>query len=318
MRVVFAGTPEFAAVALRALLDADLTVVGVLTGPDRCAGRGLKPRLSPVKILAQEWGLTIFQPHSLKPCADTNALCSQVAALRPDVIVTAAYGLILPAGVLAIPRWGGVNIHASLLPRWRGAAPIQRALEAGDTHTGISIMQMDCGLDTGPILLKEAIPIAPEDTAGRLHDRLATRGAALIVQALRDPDSWSPQAQPEEGVSYAAKIGPADCAIHWQDTASRIERQIRALQPVPGAQTSWKGGMLKIIAAQCATHPAPQAQPGQIVGQDEQGVYIACGEGHLCITRVHKAGAKPMSVADFLRGSPLAIGECWGQPHPLS
>ncbi|MDE2277319.1 MAG: methionyl-tRNA formyltransferase, partial [Burkholderiales bacterium] len=252
MRVAFAGTPEFAATALAALLQAGHPVPLVLTQPDRPAGRGLRPQASPVKQLAQAHGLPLAQPRSLRLDGrwpdDALAARHALEAAAPEVLVVAAYGLILPAWVLALPRLGGINIHASLLPRWRGAAPIQRAIEAGDAQTGITLMQMDTGLDTGALLAAQALPIGPGDTSATLHARLAALGADLVVQALARlrHAAWPAQPQPGEGVTYAHKIEKAESAIDWRLPAAVIERRLRAFDPFPGCTAELGGAPVKV------------------------------------------------------------------------
>jgi len=306
MRLIFAGTPEFAATALEALLTADFEVALVLTQPDRPAGRGLRPRPSAVKALALAHDLPLAQPASLKDAA----LQDQLRAIEPAVMVVAAYGLILPATVLAIPLRGCLNIHASLLPRWRGAAPIQRALLAGDSETGITIMQMDDRLDTGAILLQEKITINDDDTAQTLQARLASLGARCIVRALHE--NPLPCAQNDAAATYAAKISKAEAAINWSCSARDICRQIRAFNPVPGAVTSLNGVALKIWCA----HPAGPAGPagtaagrrGTVVSAAADGIVVAAGDGAVCITELQKAGGKRLSAPVFLAGSALAPG----------
>jgi methionyl-tRNA formyltransferase len=245
MRIVFAGTPAFASAALNAIIAAGFNVIAAYTQPDRPSGRGMKLTASPVKLVAQQHNIPVLQPASLKPVDAQAAL----ADLQPDVIVVAAYGLILPQAVLEIPRLGCLNIHASLLPRWRGAAPIHRAILAGDTESGVAIMQMEAGLDTGPVLLERRTPIAPNDTTGSLHDRLAALGAEAIVTvlvSLQRGEMPMAHAQPSEGVTYAHKISPDEARIDWAQNADHIERQVRAFNPAPGASTTWRGEPLKI------------------------------------------------------------------------
>jgi methionyl-tRNA formyltransferase len=304
MRIIFAGTPEFAASALRALHGAGHTIVLVLTQPDRPAGRGLQSAPSAVKELAQELGLSVAQPLTLKD----PRIARDLAALDADVMVVAAYGLILPREILAVPRHGCINIHASLLPRWRGAAPIQRALLAGDAETGISIMQMDEGLDTGPVLLQEAIPIRQEDTALTLHDRLAGLGGRLIVRALAE---WPPaRPQPASGATYAAKIDKREARIDWSEAAALNDRKVRAFNPVPGATTEYQGSPLKIWRAEVCAND--RAEPGTIVSANRDGVVVACGEGALRVTELQRAGGRRMSAAAFLAGCAVRSGERFG------
>jgi methionyl-tRNA formyltransferase len=305
MKIIFAGTPAFAAAALEALHGAGHTIALVLTQPDRPAGRGLQPAPSAVKELALALKLPVAQPPTLKD----PAVVRELEALNADAMIVAAYGLILPSAVLAVPRAGCINIHASLLPRWRGAAPIQRALLAGDAETGISIMQMDEGLDTGPVLLQGATPIQPDDTAGTLHDRLALLGARLIVRALGQPPE--PQPQPESGATYAAKIDKREARIDWGEAAVLNDRKVRAFNPVPGAATSHGGAPLKIWRAQLdETLSGP---PGQLIAADARGITIACGDGALRVTELQRAGGRRLAAGPFLAGCPLRAGERLGE-----
>jgi methionyl-tRNA formyltransferase len=304
MRLIFAGTPEFAARALAALVRAGHDIALVLTQPDRPAGRGLRLAPSAVKALAQEHGLALYQPASLND-EETHA---RLRALGADAMVVAAYGLILPEPVLALPRLGAINIHASLLPRWRGAAPIQRAILAGDARTGISIMQMDRGLDTGPVLAAESMPIAADDTSASLHDKLAGLGARLIVTALAQLEhaQSSPQPQPAAGASYAAKITKAEADIDWSEAAPVIERKVRAFNPLPGASTMTRGVGLKIWRASVST---AEGTPGTILETSAKGIVVACGTGSLCVLELQRAGGKRLAAAQFLAGFPLAARE---------
>ena len=270
-RIVFMGTPAFAAVALKALLDAGHEVIAVYSQPPRPKGRGMETQKSPVHMLADEQGIAVRTPASLRSAEEGAAF----AALQPDVAVVAAYGLILPKAVLDAPRHGCLNIHASLLPRWRGAAPIQRAIMAGDVRTGVTIMQMEAGLDTGPMLLKEDLPIAADMNAGALHDVLAEMGARLIVQALDQLPGLKPVPQPAEGVTYAAKITKEECRIDWCRSVAELDRHIRGLSPAPGAFTEIDGERLTILAADLA--PGSGA-PGTVI---DDRLTIACGEGAL-------------------------------------
>ena len=303
MRLIFAGTPEFAARALAALHSAGHEIVLVLAQPDRPAGRGLKLAPGAVKALAQERGLEVFQPAGLKDAQTQQRL----RALGADLMVVAAYGLILPEPVLAIARLGAVNIHASLLPRWRGAAPIQRAILAGDARTGISIMQMERGLDTGPVLAAEAIPIAADDTSATLHDKLAELGARLIVSALSRLERGELRAQPQEDAlaSYAAKIAKAEAEIDWREDAALIERKIRAFNPQPGASTATRNAALKIWRASMI---AAGGAPGTILEAGPKGIVVACGSGALRVQELQRAGGKRLTAAQFLAGFPLAAG----------
>jgi methionyl-tRNA formyltransferase len=299
LKIVFAGTPAFAATALAALLDTPHQLVAVYTQPDRPAGRGRKLKPGPVKQLALDHALPVFQPESLK----SVAACDELQALQPDVMVVAAYGLLLPVAVLETPRHGCLNIHASLLPRWRGAAPIQRAILAGDIETGVTIMQMDEGLDTGGMLLKMACPIGPEDTASSLHDRLATLGAEAIVAALAQLDRLTPEQQDENAATYARKLSKQEAIIHWQEPAKVIDRQVRAFNPWPVAQTAIDGQTLRIWGAQPRLEPT-DAPPGTVIATGKTGIDVACGEGILRLTYLQPPGGKPMDIQAFLNGRP--------------
>jgi methionyl-tRNA formyltransferase len=301
MNIIFAGTPEFAAVALDALLHADHRVSLVLTQPDRPAGRGLKPQPSAVKQRALANGLPVAQPASLKE----EAVVARLAAVAADVMVVVAYGLILPTPVLRLPRLGCLNIHASLLPRWRGAAPIQRAILAGDRETGVTIMQMDAGLDTGAMLLAEAIPVADDDGAQTLHDKLAALGGRLIVRALDEQPAAV--AQDDRQATYAAKITKAEARIDWNLPALQLDRVIRAFNPVPGAYASWRGQPLKVWRAEPA--PAATAEPGTVVSADGGGIVVAAGNGCLRLLELQRAGGKRLPAGAFLAGASLHPGE---------
>lgn len=305
MKLVFAGTPEFAAVSLAALLRARHEITLVLTQPDRPSGRGLKPQQSAVKRLALEHGLGVFQPASLRDPAAQAA----IRAARPDAVTVVAYGLLLPTAVLGLPARGCLNVHASLLPRWRGAAPIQRALLAGDSTTGVTIMRMEETLDTGPMLLQRAIPITPADTGGTLHDRLAALGAELLVESL----AANPPERPQNAASatYAPRIAKGEAEIDWGRPAREIERQVRAFDPAPGAQTRLEGAVLKIWAAHLA--PADHASPpGTVIDTDASGIRIACGEQALCVTALQRAGGKRLAARAFLAGHALTRGTLLG------
>jgi methionyl-tRNA formyltransferase len=310
MRVIFAGTPDFAAAALGAVLDAGHVVPLVLTQPDRPAGRGMALQASPVKRLALEHGLAVHQPPSLK----TEEARRPLREAAADVMVVAAYGLILPQAVLNLPRLGCLNIHASLLPRWRGAAPIQRALLAGDKETGITIMQMDAGLDTGPMLLARALPIAPDDTAQTLHDKLAALGAALIVQALDGlaRGSLAPRPQPTEGVTYAAKLDKTEARIDWRQPAAEIARAVRAFNPSPGAYTRLGDTTIKVWAAR--PENGAGAAPGTVLEASPAGIRVACGQGSLRLEILQKSGGKRLAAGEFLRGFALAPGSRFELP----
>ena len=320
MKVIFAGTPEFARVALEHLLAAGFTVPLVLTQPDRPAGRGLKLQASPVKQLAQARGIAVTQPRSLrldgKYPEDAAAARAAIEAARADAMVVAAYGLILPQWVLDMPRMGCLNIHASLLPRWRGAAPIHRAIEAGDAETGVTIMQMDAGLDTGDMLLVEKTAIAPLDTTATLHDRLAQIGGRLIVQALElaGRGGLSATPQPAEGVSYAHKIEKAESQIDWSLPAEAIARRVRAFDPFPGAATRLGADAIKVWSCEidsCQRFPGKPC--GQILHIDDAGIAVACGAGSvLRLTVLQRAGGKRLPAADFLRGFTLTPGMVLG------
>lgn len=309
MRIVFAGTPPFAAQALAALIAAGHQIVLVLTQPDRQAGRGMKLAASAVKQLALQHGLDVFQPVSLRDAGPVERL----RAASPDVMVVAAYGLILPQRVLDIGRYGALNIHASLLPRWRGAAPIQRALLAGDTETGITIMQMDAGLDTGAMLMQRRVAILPGDSSQVLHDRLASLGAGMIVEALDECAHGRLHAtpQPAEGVTYAHKIEKAEAAIDWRKPAAGIDREVRAFNPFPGAHATLDGASVKVWRA----HPAAgSGAPGEVLASGDEGVVVACGEGALTLVELQRAGGKRLGARDFLRGVPMQPGVRFALP----
>jgi methionyl-tRNA formyltransferase len=307
VRLIFAGTPDFAACALSALLASPHDLALVVTQPDRPAGRGLKAHPSPVKRLALDRGIPVAQPASLKEASAQDAL----RAVGADLMIVAAYGLILPPSVLVMPRLGAINIHASLLPRWRGAAPIQRALLAGDRETGVCIMQMEAGLDTGPVLLSESTPIRDEDNAQTLHDRLANLGAGLLMKALDGLEHGVAVSKPQsaQGATYAAKVDRAEARIDWTRPALEIWRQIRAFNPHPGAVSRLRGEELKIW--QCT--PAPHSGiAGTVLEAGAQGVVVACGEGSLRILELQRAGGRRLAPAEFLRGHRLDPGERLG------
>ena len=316
MRVIFAGTPEFAAVALAQILAAGHEVPLVLTQPDRPAGRGMKLQASAVKQLALQHNIPVAQPLSLrldgKYPDDAAQAQAAIAAANADVMVVAAYGLILPQWTLSAPRLGCLNIHASLLPRWRGAAPIHRAIEAGDAQTGVVIMQMDAGLDTGDMLLTGVLDIAAQDSTATLHDRLAELGGALVVQALADAQAGQlkPVKQPSEGVTYAHKIEKAEAAVNWRDAAATIDRRVRAFNPFPAAAAQLNGEVIKLWrAVPEASSSAVNVVPGTVLSADAQGVRVACGDGVLCVTELQRAGGKRLAAAEFLRGFPLSAGQ---------
>lgn len=310
MRVVFAGTPDFSATVLKALVEAGHGVEAVYTQPDRPAGRGRKLRPSPVKALALERGLTVLQPRNLRG----ESQLQRLRDLRADVMVVAAYGLILPAGVLDAPRLGCVNVHASLLPRWRGAAPIQRAILAGDSETGISIMQMDEGLDTGDVLSRDRCEIAPTDTAGTLHDRLAELGARALLRALEVMGSGCADAQPQDNskACYAERLRKQEAHIDWLRPASYLERQVRAFLPWPVAYTTLVGPAgdelrLRVMQADLNLDVCGEA-PGSVTHAGPDGIRVACGEGSLRLMRVQAPGRRPMSAEQFLNGHPIGVG----------
>jgi methionyl-tRNA formyltransferase len=305
LRIAFAGTPHFALPALRALLASRHQVVGVLTQPDRPAGRGRELRASPIKLLAAtQTALPIAQPATLKNAEGRAAL----AAWVPDLLVVVAYGLILPREALQLPRLGCLNIHGSVLPRWRGAAPIQRALLAGDVETGISIMQLDEGLDTGPVLLDRRRPIGPHDTAGDLHDALAELGAAALLEAIDGLTTGKllPRAQPAEGVTYAAKIEKSEARIDWNEEAAQLDRKIRAFNPWPVAETLLAGESLRLLRAEVADADARAAEPGTVLELADDGLRVACGTGVLVVRELQRAGKRPVSARDFANAVRLA------------
>ena len=303
LRLVFMGTPAYAVPALDALCASAHSIAAVYTQPPRPAQRGRKVRQSPVSMRAKAAGIETRTPPSLKPAEAQEAF----AALEADLVVTVAYGLILPPGVLAAPRLGCINAHASLLPRWRGAAPIQRAIMAGDAETGVTIMRMDEGFDTGPILAAEAVPIGPETTGGTLHDTLATLSARLVLDTLGalTAGGLTETPQPEDGVTYAAKLAKHEAAIDWRAPAARIERTVRALAPAPGAWFTHGGERIKLLAAAKAGSTAGEP-PGTVL---DEALTIACGEGSaLRPIRLQRAGKAPMPTGDFLRGRPIDVG----------
>jgi methionyl-tRNA formyltransferase len=304
LRIAFAGTPHFALPALRALLASRHRVVGVLTQPDRPAGRGRELRASPIKLLAAEHGLPVAQPATLKTAEGRAVL----HGWSPDLLVVVAYGLILPAPVLLLPRMGCLNIHGSVLPRWRGAAPIQRAVLAGDAETGVSIMQLDEGLDTGPVLLERRRPIGLHDTAGDLHDALSELGAAALLEAIDGliTGELLPRAQSTEGVTYAAKIQKSEARVEWSAPAVQIDRQVRAFNPWPVAETHLAGEGLRLLRSRVADVQAREAAPGTVLGLADDGLRIACGEGVLAVSELQRAGKRPVSARDFANAVRLA------------
>jgi methionyl-tRNA formyltransferase len=313
MRVAFAGTPDFARTALEHLHAAGFTIPLVLTQPDRPAGRGLKLQASPVKQAALAHGIPVAQPRSLRldgKFPDDAAQAGRaLEAADIDVLVVAAYGLILPQWVLDLPRRGCLNIHASLLPRWRGAAPIHRALEAGDAHTGVTIMQMDAGLDTGDMLLVERVPITPRDTTGTLHDTLAALGGRLVVEALQQVagGALARTPQPAEGVTYAHKIDKAEAQVDWSQPAAAIERRLRAFDPFPGAASALAGEALKLWRGELVE--AAMAAPGTVVAVSPQGLDVATGAGTVRLTELQRPGGRRLPAAQFLQGLAVAPGQ---------
>ncbi|WP_306112750.1 MULTISPECIES: methionyl-tRNA formyltransferase [unclassified Roseovarius] len=298
MRVVFMGSPEFSVPVLDALVDAGHEIACVYCQPPRPAGRGKKDRPTPVQARAEALGLEVRHPVNLKSAEEQAAF----AALNADVAVVVAYGLILPQPVLDAPRRGCLNIHASLLPRWRGAAPIHRAIMAGDAETGICIMQMEAGLDTGPVLLREAVAIGAEETTGQLHDRLSALGATAIIRALSHLDDLTPDPQPDDGVTYAAKIDKAEARVDWAWTAAEVDRHIRGLSPFPGAWTEVAGQRVKLLASRLGQGCGA---PGQVL---DDALTIACGRGAVEVLRLQRAGKAAQDRDEFLRGMPLPKG----------
>ncbi len=305
MRIIFAGTPDFAVPTLQALIENGYEVVAVYTQPDRPAGRGRKMQISPVKQCAVTHGLPIAQPATLKNQADT------LAGYQADVMVVVAYGLILPKDVLALPRLGCLNVHASLLPRWRGAAPIQRAIAAGDDDTGVTIMQMDAGLDTGDMLLRATTAISDEDTGGSLHDRLAILGAQALIDTLAriEAGDITPTPQDDSDAVYAHKLVKHEGNIDWQQPATTLAKQIRAFDPWPGSRCQWKGESLRVRRAYAKTADVVNATPGTVLMADENGIAVATASGQLVLTQIQLAGGKPLSVREFLNGHDLTVDD---------
>lgn len=306
MRIVFAGTPEFAVPCLEACRASGADLVAVYTQPDRPAGRGRKLAPSPVKQAALAAGVPVEQPDSLKPAQAQATL----AAYAPDLLVVVAYGLILPRKVLAIPPLGCWNVHASLLPRWRGAAPVQRAILAGDAETGVGLMQMEAGLDTGPVLLEQRTPIHPDDTGGRLHDRLAALGAQVLAAGLQQAlagAALSATPQPAAGVTYAHKLDKAEAPLDFARPARELERQVRAFDPWPVAEGAIAGEPVRIWAAQ-ALALDHTAAPGEVLAAGREGIDLACGMGALRVNAVQRAGGKRISAADYLNARPELRG----------
>jgi methionyl-tRNA formyltransferase len=308
LKIIFAGTPEFAVLALAALIAAGHEIVMVLTQPDRPAGRGMKLKPSPVKVLAEQHKLNVFQPESLKPLE----VQEQIAATNADVMIVAAYGLIIPTTVLNMPVHGCYNIHASLLPRWRGAAPIHRSILAGDTETGVTIMEVVPALDAGAMVSKGVVPIGPAETTQSLHDALAQTGADLMVQAMRDLEvsgTLPSTPQDESLVTYAHKLEKAESAIDWNQTAAEISRQVRGFNPFPVAQSKLKGEVCRIwMATTVAGDNQKKARPGEVVSVHD-GLLVACGEGFLNITELQAPGGKRLNAQSFVQGHHLKVGD---------
>ncbi|MND82011.1 Methionyl-tRNA formyltransferase [compost metagenome] len=310
MRIVFAGTPEFAAEHLKALIDSPYEVVAVYTQPDRPAGRGQKLMPSAVKQLAVDNGIQVLQPPTLRN-ADAQA---ELAALKPDLMVVVAYGLILPQAVLDIPRLGCINSHASLLPRWRGAAPIQRAVEAGDNESGVTVMRMEAGLDTGPMLLKVSTPISATDTGGTLHDRLAEMGPPAVLEAVAGLAAGTLQGEVQDDslATYAHKLNKDEARLDWSRPALELERLIRAFNPWPICHSTLNGEAVKVLAASLSTG---SGAPGEILGASKDGLVVACGEQALCLTRLQLPGGKALNFSDLFnsRREKFASGTVLGQ-----
>ena len=305
MKIIFAGTPPFAAAALAALHEAGHDIALVLTQPDRPSGRGMKLKSGAVGEQAARLGLALAKPESL----NGEAIQATLRALAPEVVVVAAYGLLLPQAVLDIPKYGCINIHGSLLPRWRGAAPVQRAIEAGDTETGIAIMQMNAGLDTGPVLLTRHCPISPDDTSGSLFEKLTLTATGAVVDAIEKLPFLSAIAQPQVGVTYARKINKAEARIDWREPATSIERRLRAFDPAPGCDSTLADEPLKIWRAKVnAVREGTTGIPGTIVDVTSDRLAVQCGVGALDLITVQKPGGKRIAVADFLRGSTIQTG----------
>jgi len=298
MRIVFMGTPEFSVPVLETLVEAGHEIAAVYSQPPRPAGRGKKDRPGPVHARAVEMGLEVRTPVSLR----NDEALAEFARLNADVAVVVAYGLILPQAILDAPTQGCLNIHASLLPRWRGAAPIHRAIMAGDAETGVCIMQMEAGLDTGPVLLREAVPIGAEQTTAQLHGELSALGADLIVQALMRLDDLEPQLQPDAGVTYAAKIDKAEARIDWSQPAVEVDRMIRGLSPFPGAWFELEGTRIKVLGSRLVDG---DGTAGTVV---DDALQVACGSGAVALTRLQKAGKGAQDVDDFQRGMQIAVG----------
>lgn len=313
-RIVFAGTPEFAAVHLRGLLDSGHQVIAVYTQPDRPAGRGRKLTPSPVKELARARGVPVYQPASLRNAEAQETL----ASLEADLMVVVAYGLILPQSVLDTPRQGCLNVHASLLPRWRGAAPIQRAIEAGDEQTGVCIMQMDAGLDTGPILAERSCPIGPQTTAADLHDQLAELAVPLLLEVLADLEGALSGARPQDdqGACYAGKIAKSEAQIDWRRSAAELDRCIRAFNPFPVCYTTLEGELIKVWRARIVSRAPAVEPPGTLLRAGTEGLLVQCGAGQLLLQHLQLAGGKPLEVAQLLnaRSDLFRPGSRFGSP----
>lgn len=327
MRIIFAGTPDFAARALEKLIEAGHDIALVLSQPDRPAGRGRKLHTSAVKELALAHGIPVMTPRTLrieKGEEETKAALKAMKEARADLLVVAAYGLILPQSVLDIPKGilphlglnlKALNIHGSLLPAWRGAAPAARSIEAGDTKTGITLMQMDAGLDTGPMLYAKEIPVSDETKASELSDALSRLGAQMLVEYLEDPEKYLPRPQPE-GATYAAKLTKAEGRIDWEQSASVLLRRIHAFDPFPGCFTFFKGEPLKIWDAKKEAG-VPGKKPGEIISVSSEGVCVAAGEGSLLIIELQKSGGKRLKVREFLSGYSIKAGEVFGSQEAL-
>ena len=306
LRVAFAGTPDFSVPALEALVASKHTVVGVLTQPDRPKGRGRQITAGPVKAAALAHGIPVAQPITLKDPAGR----AELEAWRPDLLVVVAYGLILPSAVLSLPRLGCVNIHGSLLPRWRGAAPIQRSILAGDALTGVTIMLMDVGLDTGPMLLEKETPIESADTGGSIHDRLSVLGAAALLEALEgyQAGTLTPVPQPAAGVTYAAKIDKSEALLDWGQDAAELDRRVRAFNPWPVTETRLEGEQLRVFAASVvegASSAEIGVEPGTIRSVSDSGVIVQCGRGQLSLQQLQRPGRRAVPAAEFIRGVQL-------------
>jgi len=311
MRIVFAGTPDFAVPALKSLAAHGHDITAVLTQPDRPSGRGRRVSVSPVKDCALALGLRVLQPQRL---ADREVLAA-LRQLEPEVIVVAAYGLILPSAVLDMPPHGCLNVHASLLPRWRGAAPVQRAIAAGDRESGVSIMQMTRGLDTGPVLAQRSTPITARDTGGSLHDRLALLGAELLTEVLVRLGEGAVEAVPQDdaAATYAAKLSTDDALVHWDRRADEIERMVRAMNPWPVARSRHRGNLIRIWS--CSVVEGGAGSPGEVLGAAADGIDVACGRGILRLNELQREGGRRLRAAAFVNGYPLQAGETFDR-HP--